>query len=208
MDNFFAEQESKRFAWIYISFYAALTIGVMALFVTLFFSVVIGIIFSLFIIGFYSYYGVQFINYAYLFQNIEAAIIEKEEIEGAYNNISTVRDYTLLEINIEEWLANKIFIEQGINIEKVALQLNTNRTYLSGYVNNILNKTFKEWISELRLNEAKSLLLKHPELSISDISEMAGFSDKSNFGRLFIKQMEMTPKAWRISNLHFDLQTS
>jgi len=208
MDNFFAEQESKRFTWIYISFYAALAMGVMALFVTLFFSVVIGIIFSLFIIGFYSYYGVQFINYAYLFQNIEAAIAEKEKIEEVYNNILTVRDYTLLEINIEEWLADKIFLEQGINIEKVALQLNTNRTYLSDYVNNILNKTFKEWISELRLDEAKNLLLKHPELSISDISEMAGFSDKSNFGRLFIKQMGMTPKVWRVSNLNIDIQTS
>jgi AraC-like DNA-binding protein len=195
MDNFYAEQEYKRFRWIYFSFYAALTLGIMALIVTLFFSIAIGIIFSIFIIVFYSYYGVQFINYAYIFQNIEAIITKNEK-----DNILTtpvIRDYSLLEANIERWTTNKMFLKNGINIELAAKQLNTNRTYLSDYVNTYLQKTFKEWISELRINEAKKLLLQYPGSSITDICEMAGFSDKSNFGRLFTKQTGMSPQVWR-----------
>jgi len=199
MNNFYAEQEYKRFRWIHFSFYAALILGVMALVVTLSFSVVTGIIFSVFIIAFYSYYGVQFINYAFIFQNIEAVIAENEKDNIAIT--PTIRDYSLLETNIEKWIANKMFLENGINIEQAAKQLNTNRTYLSDYVNACLRKTFKEWISELRINEAKKLLLKHPGSSITDICEMAGFSDKSNFGRLFTKQTGMSPHVWRTAKV-------
>lgn len=205
IDNFFAGQESKRFRWIYFSFYAALSLGSMALFVTLFFSTIIGVIFSLFIIGFYSYYGIQFINYAHLFQNIETAIIENQNVN---TDNSFVRNYSLLEDSIELWIADKKFLDQGINIENVALQLNTNRTYLSEYVNGNLQKNFKEWIGELRINEAKELLLRYSDLSISEISEKAGFSDKSNFGRSFAKYTGMTPKAWRTSNINLNIQIS
>lgn len=201
VDNFYAEQESKRFRWILISFYAALTLGLMALIVTLFFSTIIGVLFSVLIIVFYSYYGIQFTNYAYLFQNIEAAIIENQYIEKENDVNYSVRNYSLLEKNIEQWIANKQFLKHRINIENVALQLNTNRTYLSEYVNLCLQKTFKDWINELRINEAKNLLLEHPDFSISEISEIAGFSDKSNFGRVFARHMGMPPNVWRISKM-------
>lgn len=196
MDNFYADQEAVRFRWIYVSFYAALAIGIMALYTTLFFSPITGIVFSLFIIGFYSYYGIQFINYAHIFQNIEVIIMENTETE---NNISSIRNYTSLKISAEQWVADKKFLEPGVNIENVAMQLDTNRTYLSEYVNIHLQITFKEWISELRIGEAKTLLLKHPDLSVSEISERAGFSDKSNFGRLFTKSEGISPNTWRKS---------
>lgn len=208
MDNFYAGQESKRFRWINLSFYSALAMGIMALFVTLFFSIVIGILFSLFIIGFYSYYGIQFINYVFLFQYIEAAIAEEKNGKESNETSNHIRNYSLLEMNVEKWIADKKFLEQTINIENAALQLHTNRTYLSDYVNTFLRKTFKEWISELRIKEAGSLLLEYPDLSISKVSEMVGFSDNSNFGRLFVKYMGMSPKTWRMSKLNSELQIS
>ncbi len=204
MDNFYADQEEKRFHWIHGSFYAALVIGWMALLTTLFFSPVTGVVFSFFIIGFYGYYGIQFINYAYVFRNIEAVIAgNKDE-----NNIPATRNYASLQKNAGQWIADKKFLEPGVTIEKVALQLDTNRTYLSEYVNIHLQLTFKEWISELRIEEAKTLLLEHPDWSVLEISEKVGFSDKSNFGRLFARQTGMSPKAWRLSKAGVELQTS
>ncbi|MDU1891999.1 MAG: helix-turn-helix domain-containing protein [Dysgonomonas sp.] len=208
IDNYFAEQESKRFRWISLSFYAALALGSMALIVTLFFSTIIGVIFSVLIIGFYSYYGIQFINYAFLFQNIESVIIDNQLIEKENEVNSSIRNYSLLEKNMEQWIMQKQFLTHGINIESVALQLNTNRTYLSEYVNTYIQKTFKEWINELRINEAKKLLLEHPDFSISEISEITGFSDKSNFGRVFTRHMGMPPNVWRISKISLNQQVS
>ncbi len=202
MENFYAGQEAKRFHWIYISFYMALIIGILALFVTLFFSHTAGIIFSLIIIGFYSYYGIQFINYAYSFQHIETVMADNKEVQEKTGDISTFHHFFSLKQDTEQWIVEKKFLYHNINIENVASQLGTNRSYLSGYINSCLRITFKEWISGLRIEEAKNLLLQYPDVPIAEISEMAGFSDKSNFGRIFTKHTGLSPKIWRTSKIN------
>ena len=58
---------------------------------------------------------------------------------------------------------------------------------------------FKTWRTNLRIEEAKRLLIENPELSTHIISEMSGFSDRSNFHRQFVKVVGCSPKQWRES---------
>lgn len=102
-----------------------------------------------------------------------------------------------LEAAIEEWLKQKKYLQPGITIEQMAFQLSTNRTYLSGYINNTKQQTFRTWINGLRIEEAKQLLLEQPTLMVSEIGKRVGFTDKSNFGRQFSKLTSFTPQAWR-----------
>ena len=58
---------------------------------------------------------------------------------------------------------------------------------------------FKTWRTELRVEESKKLLLENKEMSTNVIGEIAGFSDRSNFHRQFVKIVGCTPKQWRES---------
>ncbi|MDR2680452.1 MAG: helix-turn-helix domain-containing protein [Tannerella sp.] len=69
--------------------------------------------------------------------------------------------------------------------------------YLFLYINQRLNKSFRTWINELRIDEAKRLLSSSPELTVNEIADRTGFANQSNFGRQFLKQTGYTPGAWR-----------
>ncbi|MDL2256198.1 helix-turn-helix domain-containing protein [Parabacteroides sp. OttesenSCG-928-K15] len=195
LDNYYIQQEETRLKWVRIAFFMSLSIGVMALFSALYPSLLTSCCFALIHNIFYCFFGIKFINYAFLFQQIEPVIITKENNEHPSNgNLPGVQQ---IEIEIAEWIKEKQYLNSRLTIEKVAQQLNTNRTYLSNYINHTLNKTFKEWINELRIREAQELLLQNQAQPVCEIAFMVGYTDKSNFGRHFTRYTGTTPAHWR-----------
>ena len=91
-----------------------------------------------------------------------------------------------------------------LTIEKLAKALNTNRSYLSQSINNFHGVSFRKWINELRIQEAKILLLdeKQDHFSIEAIAEMVGFSSISSFNENFKKVTGLTPSYFRKGRLH------
>ena len=59
---------------------------------------------------------------------------------------------------------------------------------------------FKTWRTQLRVEDAKKMLIENRALSTNIIAEMCGFSDRSNFHRQFVKIVGCSPKEWRDSN--------
>ncbi|MDR1130082.1 MAG: helix-turn-helix domain-containing protein, partial [Prevotellaceae bacterium] len=54
-----------------------------------------------------------------------------------------------------------------------------------------------EWINELRIGEAKKLLLQHPEMTVNEVAHCSGFSDRSHFLRLFRKHAGVSTTEWK-----------
>jgi len=200
MDNYFSEQDSYRFSWVKKAFYSTVVIGSLAL-VSLYLTLSFVILFNILYVGFYLYFGIRFINYVLVFQEIEQAIepIEKEILKVEKDSGFA---FEKLDFAIEEWEQKKVFTEPFITIEQVAGQVKTNRTYLSTYVNTYKKMTFKEWINHLRIEEAKRLLINHSSMPVSQIGAMVGLPDKSNFGRQFSKKTGNSPQAWRRNQLN------
>jgi AraC-like DNA-binding protein len=192
MDNYFSEQESRRLRWVYFTFFAALAIGIAALLSALFMSPLGSLLFSVVLMAFYIYFGIRFISYASIFQHIEEAIV----IEKLPEEKSPLA-FTAIEEKVDEWIRNKQFTEQKITIKRLSTLLYTNRNYLSAYFNVHKKQTFRDWINNLRIKEAKALLRQHPDLTVSEIALRTGFTDKSNFIRQFIKQTGVSPQVWR-----------
>ena len=105
--------------------------------------------------------------------------------------------FAVLEQKIEHWVAGKGFTEQGITIHSLATKLITNNKYLSTYINTYKKQTFREWMNELRIEEAKILLLQYPQMPLTEIASRAGFLDKSHFLRQFKKQTGISPTNWK-----------
>ena len=73
----------------------------------------------------------------------------------------------------------------------------------SGYVTTEFKKAtginLSDYISELKVNEARDLL-KYTDKSFIEISNYLGFSSQSYFIRIFKKITGATPKEYRIKN--------
>jgi AraC-like DNA-binding protein len=214
MDNYFSDNETGRMRWIVFSYIAALVIGTIALFSVLFTSDLITLLFTTIINIFYLFFAIRFTNYAHKFHTIEKAMEMEIELtdeivqyktqdlhtsEGETAIINT-DVFTILEKRIEQWVADKYFTEKGITLDMLVSKLYTNRSYLSNYINQRKGKTFREWINQLRVEEAKNLLLQYPNKTMTDIAEQVGFSDKAKFRHYFIQITGYSPINWRNMN--------
>jgi len=114
-------------------------------------------------------------------------------------SVSNETEFKRLERNLDKWVKQKKFSEYDKSREEVAQELNTTKELLHMYFTTRKGMDFKTWRTELRVQEAKRLLLENKELSINVIGEIAGFSDRSNFHRQFVKLVGCTPREWRDS---------
>ena len=112
----------------------------------------------------------------------------------------TVNDTIRLERAIERWIAAKKYCEFDKTREEIASDLRTTKEFLQLYFATKVGMDFRTWRTKLRIDEAKHLLLQNKEASIQIIAEAAGFSDKSNFHRQFVKFVGCSPKEWRDSD--------
>jgi AraC-like DNA-binding protein len=97
----------------------------------------------------------------------------------------------------------RLFLNPELSLTEVAARLNTNTTYLSRAVNDILKKNFPAYINEKRICEAQKMLADpdYANRSIEGIARMAGFKSKSAFNEAFKRFTGMTPSFFQRSAL-------
>lgn len=98
---------------------------------------------------------------------------------------------------VEEWIREEGYRSRGLTIKDLADTLYTNRTYLSSYINNVCRTTFRDWITQLRLEYAKRRIIEHPEQKLAEISEASGFMSISHFMKVFKEKEGISPAKWR-----------
>ena len=113
--------------------------------------------------------------------------------------LSIDKEFDKLDKAVEEWVARKMFCEYDKTRDQVAAELGTTREVLNLYFSARIGVDFRTWRTNLRIEEAKKLLLENKDVSINIIAEASGFSDKSNFHRQFVKIVGCSPKEWRDS---------
>ena len=55
---------------------------------------------------------------------------------------------------------------------------------------------FSNWITSLRLKEAKKMMSEHPDARLKDIAYKVGFSSLPYFSSVFAKSEGVTPSVW------------
>ncbi len=72
-----------------------------------------------------------------------------------------------------------------------------------------LARSFRKWIGRsigeyartLRLAEARTILRKHPKLSIAQVALQCGYSDQAHMTRSFARTYGTTPARFRMDNV-------
>ncbi len=155
-------------------------------------------------IPFYVYLFCSYMNYLLFYEQVERALEADALTEPAVSDnapeLSAAMPTSIradIAARLEEWIAADKYTRPGLTITDVANDLLTNRTYLSGYINTTYDTTFREWITRLRIEYAKRLLLGSPELTVQDVSERSGFQSTSHFIRIFKERTACPPAKWR-----------
>lgn len=101
---------------------------------------------------------------------------------------------------LDKWVSEGHYTSPGITIEEVASFIGTNRNKISLHLNTYLNLSFREWISKLRIEKARELLVSEPDLSISEIGNRVSIPNRSNFDKMFKKIIGESPAVYRLKN--------
>lgn len=133
--------------------------------------------------------------------------IEVIKEESPKTNLNE-RLYEQIKVELDKWIERKGYKQGNITIKTVCIELCTNRTYLSSYINSTYNCSFKVWIRNLRIEEAKRLLYSDKNYSIQDIAHITGFSSQTSFIHVFRNTEGLPPATWKAENSDYVEPTS
>ena len=116
---------------------------------------------------------------------------EKEEVKEVNPANNAYR------ATLEAWLEKeKPYLNPDFQLADLRQVLPLNRTYMSQFINAEYGCSFYQWVSRLRIEEAKRMKLEHPEMATQEIAEYCGFSSRTVFYRTFSRETGMTPSEW------------
>ncbi len=122
-----------------------------------------------------------------------APALDQKQMEKEFRTISR---------NLKKWVSGKKYRAYDKSRDEIAEEIGTTRELLLLYFSKVLKQDFRYWRTELRINDAKKMLLEDRQASVYIIGELCGFSDRSNFHTQFVKMVGCSPKKWRDTNGH------
>ena len=138
---------------------------------------------------------------------------EENTVSEATSNETSnpVTDENAVQIleDLKDFEAKKLYLRQDCTLSYVAKKLKTNTTYLSSVINTYKEKSFKSYLTELRINEALIQLKNDSKLrsyTIKAIAAEFGFKRSETFSRAFKSQTNMYP-SYYIKSLDNQLTT-
>ena len=168
------------------------------------------LIYIAYIIGYFHLYYVGTLTFSFVFYGLLFFLLFKSNRDNVFKDIP--EKYASKKIEDEEavliieklekvMLQKELYKNPNIKLSSIAKELHISTHRLSQLLNDNLGKSFAQYISESRIEEAKSLIAKNNGYTLEAIGYEAGFSSRSAFYATFKKLTGMTPAAFR------DLQT-
>lgn len=210
VDDYCSEDVSAYIRWMSIITYWAVIYGVSCGLLT-FLPEKYVFLWVLSSIPFYIYLYCSYMNYLLFYEQVESVletqlVSETGAESGTEDRYETIPgnmppSYSSISVNLSTWIENDGFTKPGITIEDLASEIGTNRTYLSGYIRTVYKVSFRDLITGMRLEYAKKMLIAHPELTVSGVSELSGFLSLSYFTKIFTEKEGCSPARWRRNRL-------
>lgn len=137
----------------------------------------------------------------YKWFNKKESFVEEDvlEIEPEKYEKSRVDEKEMLElVQTLEKLDDAVFLDETLNLEKLATHLNIQRYYLSQVFSVGLNTSFTKYVNAKRCSYACELLKNKDKTkySIEDIALKAGFNSTTTFYRAFKENYGVAPSQY------------
>jgi len=87
----------------------------------------------------------------------------------------------------------QLYRVHGLQVADLARELGTNTTYISACINKETGASFNDLVNGCRIRHALKLLAENPQMPVSQIADLSGFSSYSSFLRSFRQFTGKTP---------------
>lgn len=94
--------------------------------------------------------------------------------------------------------------DEPITLEEISKISNLAETSFCRYFKKMTNKTYSDFLTEIRISHACRFLVSNSQMAIEQIAFKCGFSTVSNFYKQFKKITGMTPLTYRQVYLNFE----
>ena len=102
--------------------------------------------------------------------------------------------------SLDQWCMDLGYKDCNVNMLTLSYTLCISKNELSLFFDQCLHSNFRIWLSEIRLNAAKKMMLEYPDYSNDIISAECGFSCRTHLYRIFKTKEGCSPTEWR--NFH------
>ena len=99
--------------------------------------------------------------------------------------------------SLDQWCMDLGYKDCNVNMLTLSYTLCISKNELSLFFDQCLHSNFRIWLSEIRLNAAKKMMLEYPDYSNDIISAECGFSCRTHLYRIFKTKEDCSPTEWR-----------
>lgn len=117
-----------------------------------------------------------------------------KKIIGVRDTISGRRYSDIIEIAKDQ--IRKTYMSDEISLNTIAAEVGMSPSYFSSIFSKEMGKTFVEYLTEIRMDRAKELLMCS-SMKTSEIGYEVGYKDPHYFSYIFKKTQNCTPKEFR-----------
>lgn len=129
---------------------------------------------------------------SYVVSSAPRRIEEAEENEDyIMNDDKTLSPDTAIEL----WIEKGGFCQNGITMPAAAEAIGIPRYMLKAWIKEHYTN-YADWMTDLRIEEAKRVIIEHPDWNNEIISDHCGFTDRSYFQRKFKEKTGITPSQY------------
>lgn len=122
------------------------------------------------------------------YTSLSSFVYEKKYSDNEGRRMSAVMEYTMNNFN------------NTITLNSIAHKAAMTKNAFCKYFKKRTNKTYFQFLNELRVETACKLLLQNNELTIVEVAEACGFNNISNFNRQFKSLKQQNPTAFKKLN--------
>lgn len=187
--NNYSDIEHIDISWIRPVFVFCIIGQLMWLAVSVTYSILFDIIYSLIVIMMWQ----MVLRYSY-----NTRPIHIEDADTAAYDGGAVRQYPFAGYLESMIVERELYLDSNLSIPDLVDILKTNRTYISEYFRDVLHTSFYDYINGLRITrKSMPMLVEHPEYTLEYIAVQSGFNNIATFRRAFRRHAGCGPKEYR-----------
>ena len=133
------------------------------------------------------------LRYSWNFRPIDIEKNSEPETSANSRNVLPIAEGVLEQL-VEQ---QQLYLKKDLTLQDLADAMDSNRTYVSKYLSQVLGVTFYDYVNQLRIERVSiPLMREHPEYQLDFVAHQSGFASISTFRRAFIKLTGQMPSQY------------